>query len=87
MFNRRHNKDTHHTAIIQLATAGTIAGFDIDTSFFDGSHPSYASVEGCLIVQGVKDSYEVRISEDATEHTFVVICTMKRGQFSVSLFY
>ncbi|KAK3831825.1 MAG: galactose-binding domain-like protein [Linnemannia elongata] len=55
---RRHNKDTHHTAIIQLAFAGTIAGFDIDTSFFDGSHPSYASVEGCLIVKGVKDSYE-----------------------------
>ncbi|KAF9087526.1 Allantoicase [Mortierella sp. GBA35] len=55
---RRHNKDTHHIAIIQLASAGTIAGFDIDTSFFDGSHPSYASVEGCLIVKGVKDTYE-----------------------------
>jgi hypothetical protein len=56
MVNRRHNKDTHHTAIIQLASAGTIAGFDIDTSFFDGSHPAYASVEGCLIVKGVKDT-------------------------------
>ncbi|KAF9935411.1 Allantoicase [Linnemannia zychae] len=55
---RRHNKNTHHTAIIQLAFAGTIAGFDIDTSFFDGSHPSYASIEGCLIVKGVKDAYE-----------------------------
>ncbi|KAF9121741.1 Allantoicase [Mortierella sp. 14UC] len=55
---RRHNKDTHHTAIIQLAFAGTIAGFDIDTSFFDGSHPAYASVEACLIVKGVKDTYE-----------------------------
>ncbi|KAG0373983.1 Allantoicase [Mortierella sp. AD032] len=55
---RRHNKDTHHTAIIQLAFAGTIAGFDIDTSFFDGSHPSYASVEACLIVKGIKDTYE-----------------------------
>lgn len=65
--NRRHNKDTHHTAIIQLAFAGTIAGFDIDTSFFDGSHPSYASVEGCLIVKGVKDSYEVRFSAYGTE--------------------
>ncbi|KAF9909783.1 Allantoicase [Linnemannia zychae] len=55
---RRHNKDTHHTAIIQLAFAGTIAGFDIDTSFFDGSHPAYASVEACLVVKGVKDTYE-----------------------------
>lgn len=32
---RRHNKDSHHTATIQLASAGTIAGFDVDTSFFD----------------------------------------------------
>ncbi|KAF9899227.1 Allantoicase, partial [Lobosporangium transversale] len=55
---RRHNKKTHHTAIIQLASAGTIAGFDIDTSFFDGSHPSYASVEACLKVDGVQDKYE-----------------------------
>ncbi|KAI1318501.1 Allantoicase [Mortierella claussenii] len=55
---RRHNKKTHHTAIIQLASAGTISGFDIDTSFFDGSHPSYASVEACLVVKGVQDKYE-----------------------------
>ncbi|KAG0368800.1 galactose-binding domain-like protein [Gamsiella multidivaricata] len=54
---RRHNKNTHHTAIIQLASAGTIAGFDIDTSFFDGSHPAYASIEACLVVKGVQDTY------------------------------
>ncbi|KAF9356626.1 Allantoicase [Mortierella sp. AD094] len=55
---RRHNKTTHHTATIKLASPGTIAGFDIDTSFFDGSHPAYASVEACLLVDGVQDSYE-----------------------------
>lgn len=79
-FNRRHNKDTHHTAIIQLAFAGTIAGFDIDTSFFDGSHPSYASVEGCLIVKGVQDSYEVRFSAYGTERVCpaVFFCDITR---------
>ncbi|KAG0243195.1 galactose-binding domain-like protein [Mortierella sp. GBAus27b] len=55
---KRHNKNTHHHAIIQLASPGTIAGFDVDTSFFDGSHPSYASVEACLIVEGVQEEYE-----------------------------
>ncbi|KAG0211720.1 Allantoicase [Mortierella sp. GBA30] len=55
---RRHNKKTHYTAIIQLASSGTIAGFDIDTSFFDGSHPAYASVEACLVVKGVNEKYE-----------------------------
>ncbi|KAF9383682.1 Allantoicase [Podila verticillata] len=52
---RRHNKDSHHTATIQLASAGTIAGFDVDTSFFDGSHPAFASIEACLIVKGEED--------------------------------
>ncbi|GJJ74183.1 allantoicase [Entomortierella parvispora] len=55
---RRHNKDSHHTAIIQLAAPGTIAGFDVDTSFFDGSHPAYASIEGAIIIEGVKEKYE-----------------------------
>ncbi|KAF9417748.1 Allantoicase [Podila epigama] len=56
---RRHNKNTHHSAIIQLACAGTIAGFDVDTSFFDGSHPSFASIDACLVVKaGDKQEYE-----------------------------
>ncbi|KAG0265461.1 Allantoicase [Mortierella polycephala] len=55
---KRHNKGTHHTAIIQLACPGTIAGLDIDTAFFDGSHPAYASIEACLVVKGVNDEYE-----------------------------
>ncbi|KAF9347656.1 Allantoicase [Mortierella sp. NVP85] len=55
---KRHNKNTHHYAIIQLASPGTIAGFDVDTSFFEGSHPAYASVEACLIVKNVQDEYE-----------------------------
>ncbi|KAF9436066.1 Vacuolar protein sorting-associated protein 5 [Entomortierella beljakovae] len=42
----------------KLASAGTISGFDIDTSFFDGSHPSYASVDACLVVDGVQDNFE-----------------------------
>jgi allantoicase len=56
---RRHNKHTHHYAIIQLASPGTVAGFDVDTSFFEGSHPAYASVEACLIVKDVQEEYEV----------------------------
>ncbi|KAF9582721.1 Allantoicase [Lunasporangiospora selenospora] len=55
---RRHNKDTHHSAIIQLACPATIAGFDIDTSFFDGSHPVSASIEGCLVREEEKGKYQ-----------------------------
>ncbi|KAG0264719.1 Allantoicase [Actinomortierella ambigua] len=43
---RRHNKADRHSAIIKLAASGRIFAFDIDTSYFDGSHPAFASVEG-----------------------------------------
>ncbi|KAG0005649.1 Allantoicase, partial [Modicella reniformis] len=55
---KRHNKNTHHFAIIELATPGMISGFDVDTSFFDGSHPSYASIEACIVLKEVKGEYE-----------------------------
>ena len=43
--SRRKRTPGHDWAVIQLATAGKIAGFDIDTNFFLGNHPPYASVE------------------------------------------
>jgi allantoicase len=43
--------------VIQLATSGKIAGFDIDTNFFLGNHPPNASVEAVYIEDpsGIKD--------------------------------
>jgi allantoicase len=43
--SRRKRTPGHDWAIIQLATAGSITGFDIDTNFFLGNHPPHASVE------------------------------------------
>ena len=43
--SRRKRTPGHDWAIIQLATPGKIAGFDIDTNFFLGNHPPHASVE------------------------------------------
>ncbi|ORX86086.1 allantoicase [Basidiobolus meristosporus CBS 931.73] len=46
--NRRHNPD-HDWAIIQLAFAGSIVGFDIDTAHFTRNHAPAASVDVAFV--------------------------------------
>src|SRR4051812_37387730 len=45
---RRRQPGSDH-AIIRLGTPGLIHGVDIDTAFFTGNYPTYASVDGCAI--------------------------------------
>lgn len=49
--SRRKRTAGHDWAIIQLATTGKIAGFDIDTNFFLGNHPPHASVEAINLTE------------------------------------
>ena len=44
--SRRKRTAGHDWCVVQLATLGSIAGFDIDTNFFLGNHPPHASIEG-----------------------------------------
>lgn len=39
----------HDWCVVELATQGNIFGFDIDTNFFLGNHPPFASIEGTLL--------------------------------------
>ena len=43
--SRRKRTPGHDWCIIQLATSGKIFGVDIDTNYFLGNHPPYASIE------------------------------------------
>ena len=43
--SRRKRIAGHDWAVVQLATPGKIAGFDIDTNFFLGNHPPHCSIE------------------------------------------
>ena len=45
--SRRKRVAGHDWCIIRLGCAGTIAGFDLDTSFFTGNFPPAASLDGC----------------------------------------
>ncbi len=47
--SRRKRIPGHDWAIIKLATPGVIRGFDIDTNFFLGNHPPFASVEAVAL--------------------------------------
>ena len=44
--SRRKRTAGHDWCVVQLATSGSIAGFDIDTNFFLGNHPPHAAIEG-----------------------------------------
>ncbi len=45
--SRRKRMQGHDWCVVKLGCAGTIAGFDIDTSFFTGNYPPAASIDGC----------------------------------------
>ncbi len=47
--SRRKRTEGHDWCVVKLATTGIIEGFDLDTNFFLGNHPPFASVEGALI--------------------------------------
>ncbi len=47
--SRRKRVAGHDWCIIKLATSGKIYGVDIDTNFFLGNHPPFASIEACTI--------------------------------------
>ena len=44
--SRRKRVPGYDHCIVQLGCAGRVVGFDIDTSYFLGNHPPYASVDG-----------------------------------------
>ena len=47
--SRRKRAPGHDWCIIRLGASGVIKGLDIDTNFFLGNHPPFASVEACSI--------------------------------------
>jgi allantoicase len=47
--SRRKRTPGHDWCVVKLATTGKIKGFDIDTNFFLGNHPPFASVEAVLL--------------------------------------
>src|SRR6202000_1626624 len=47
--SRRRRDEGHDHCIVQLAAPCTLAAFDIDTRYFTGNYPPFASVQACRI--------------------------------------
>lgn len=56
--SRRKRIEGHDWCIIQLATPGKILGVDIDTNYFLGNHPPYASIDAYNLQSGTSDELE-----------------------------
>jgi allantoicase len=50
--SRRKRVPGHDWCVIQLAAAGVIRGFDVDTNHFLGNHPPHCSVDACYAPDG-----------------------------------
>jgi allantoicase len=63
--SRRKRTAGHDWAVLQLATAGKVIGFDIDTNFFLGNHPPHASIEAVYLndADPVKDWDDIEWKE------------------------
>ena len=46
--SRRKRTPGHDYCVIRLGVPGVIHGFEIDTRFFTGNYPPYASIEACV---------------------------------------
>lgn len=44
--SRRRRGPGHDFCVIELGARGRVLGFDIDTLYFDGNHPPFASIDG-----------------------------------------
>jgi allantoicase len=51
--SRRKRTPGHDHCIIRLGIPGVLHGVDIDTSFFTGNYPPYASIEACVCEEDV----------------------------------
>ena len=46
---RRRREPGHDWAIVRLGAPGIVRGVVIDTAWFTGNYPPYASVDGCAV--------------------------------------
>ncbi len=46
---RRRREPGHDHAVVRLGVSGVVKGVVVDTAFFTGNYPPYASVEGCCV--------------------------------------
>ena len=78
--SRRKRVPGHDWCIIRLGVPGRIRGVDIDTAFFLGNHPPFASMEACHAPGATAE-----VLRDEVEWTVVVAQTaLRRGSHNLA---
>ncbi len=75
--SRRKRTPGHDWCIIKLGTSGIIKGIDIDTNFFLGNHPPFASVEACNINEN--DDIDIITSNEVEWKEIIVKSNLNAG--------
>ena len=78
--SRRKRVPGHDWCIVKLGVPGLVRGVDIDTAFFMGNHPPYASIEGCNVDAGT-DVEALRTTVEWTE--IVPSMPLQRGSHNL----
>lgn len=81
--SRRKRVQGHDWCVVKLGCPGTIAGVDIDTSFFTGNYPPAASIDGCRAPcdPDAPDSWETLLPTVPLEgHRHHLLAVPSRGQ-------
>ena len=78
--SRRKRVPGHDWCIVRLGVPGLVRGVDIDTAFFLGNHPPYASIEGCNVDPGT-DVEALRTTVEWTE--IVPSMPLQRGSHNL----
>lgn len=53
--SRRKRTEGHDWCVVHLGAEGIVQGVDIDTNFFLGNHPPFASIEACRLAPAEED--------------------------------
>jgi len=78
--SRRKRVPGHDWCIVRLGVPGVVRGVDIDTAFFLGNHPPFASIEG-ISAPGETDVEDLKTSDDWTE--IVPAMPLQRGSHNL----
>ncbi len=78
--SRRKRVPGHDWCVVKLGIAGRIRGVDIDTSFFMGNHPPFASVDACV---AEPDTAGEALRDEVTWTRILDVVALKRGSHNL----
>jgi allantoicase len=78
--SRRKRVPGHDWCILRLGIPGRIRGVDIDTSYFMGNHPPFASLDACSVPEGTTPE---QLRDEVAWTRILEVVPLKRGSHNL----